>query len=61
MGGANAWTNSATSIGTVMLPTINQAIGKSWFQPQRVDTICMGPDIYMYLLNKIQPLSRKIA
>src|SRR4029077_15034650 len=52
VGGGNAYLNNIN--GTVMLPTINTAIGKSWFQPQRVDTIAMGPDVFMYLLNKIQ-------
>jgi hypothetical protein len=56
VGGANAYTKG--SVGSVMLPTINTAIGKSTFQPQRVDTIAMSPDVFMFLLNKIQPLQR---
>ena len=43
---------------TITLPTINTAIGKTFFQPQSVDTIAMGFDVFMYLLNKIQPLTR---
>lgn len=56
VGGGNCYVNNVN--GTVMLPTINTAIGKSTFQPQRVDTAAMSPDVFMYLLNKIQPLQR---
>lgn len=56
VGGGNAYVNSIN--GSVMLPTINTAIGKTFFQPQSVDTIAMGFDVFMYLINKIQPLTR---
>ena len=56
VGGGNAYVLG--SAGSVTLPMINTAIGKTFFQPQSVDTIAMGFDVYMYLLNKIQPLTR---
>ena len=56
VGGGNAYVNSTG--GAATLPGINIAIGKTFFQPQSVDTIAMGFDVYMYLLNKIQPLTR---
>lgn len=61
VGGANAYVLNLTAgggAGVVMLPTINTAIGKTFFQPQSVDTLAMGFDMFMYLLNKIQPLTR---
>jgi len=58
VGGGNAFVNSLSGGGPVLLTTINQAIGKSSFTPQRVDAITMNWDVYMYLLNKIQPLTR---
>lgn len=56
VGGANAYVNNIN--GTVMLPTINTAIGQTYFQPQRTDTIVMSPNVFMYLINKIQSLQR---
>jgi len=56
VGGANAYVNSTG--GAALLSSINTAIGKTFFQPQSVDTIAMGFDVFMYLINKIQPLTR---
>lgn len=56
VGGGNAYLLNIN--GAITLPAINTAIGKTFFQPQSVDTIAMGFDMFMYLLNKIQPLIR---
>ena len=56
VGGGNSYLLNVA--GAVTLPTINTAIGKTFFQPQSVDTIAMGFDVFMYLINKIQPLTR---
>ncbi len=56
VGGGNCWVlNAAGPISTTQL---NQAMGKSWFGPNRVDLMTMSPDTYMYVLAKLQPSQR---
>ncbi|HVA00099.1 MAG TPA: phage major capsid protein [Terriglobia bacterium] len=55
-GGGNAWV--ANIAGQIQTTDLNQAIGKTWFGPNRVDLITVSPDVYMFIQNKIQPQQR---
>ena len=55
-GGGNAWVLNVN--GSISTTQINQAIGKTWLGPNRVDLMVSDTDTHMFIVNKLQPSQR---
>lgn len=44
--------------GKISTNLINQMIANTWFTPDRVDMMSMGPSVWMYIQNNLQPNQR---